>query len=60
MNFDFSDDQHEIKRTARDLLASRSAFSAVRAAAESGTPDPACSIASAASALPRNGTGAHA
>ncbi len=41
MNFDFSDDQHEIKRTARDLLASRSAFAAVRAAAESGEPDPA-------------------
>jgi alkylation response protein AidB-like acyl-CoA dehydrogenase len=41
MNFDFSDDQHEIKRTARDLLASRSSFAAVRAAAESGQPDPA-------------------
>jgi nicotinate-nucleotide pyrophosphorylase len=36
MNFDFSDDQQEIKRTARDLLASRSSFAAVRAAAESG------------------------
>jgi alkylation response protein AidB-like acyl-CoA dehydrogenase len=39
MNFDFSDDQQEIKRTARDLLASRSSFAAVRAAAESGEPD---------------------
>ncbi len=39
MNFDFSDDQHEIKRTAHDLLASRSSFAAVRAAAESGRPD---------------------
>lgn len=34
MNFDFTEDQHEIKRTARDLLASRSALSAVRTAAE--------------------------
>lgn len=41
MNFDFSDDQHEIKRTARDLLASRSSLAAVRAAAESGEPDAA-------------------
>ena len=41
MNFDFSEDQHEIKRTAHDLLASRSSFAAVRAAAESGTPDDA-------------------
>jgi alkylation response protein AidB-like acyl-CoA dehydrogenase len=41
MNFDFSDDQHEIKRIARDLLAARSSFAAVRTAAESGTPDPA-------------------
>lgn len=40
MNFDFSEDQHEIKRTARDLLAKRSSFERVRAAAESGTPDP--------------------
>ena len=29
-----SDDQHEIKRTARDLLARRSTFEKVRAAAE--------------------------
>ncbi len=41
MNFDFSDDQHEIKRTARDLLTSRSSLERVRTAAESGTPDPA-------------------
>ncbi|HEU4656086.1 MAG TPA: acyl-CoA dehydrogenase family protein [Capillimicrobium sp.] len=41
MNFDFTEDQHEIKRTARDLLASRSTFERVREAAESGTPDPA-------------------
>jgi alkylation response protein AidB-like acyl-CoA dehydrogenase len=34
MNFDFTEDQHEIKRTARDLLASRSTFEKVRAAAE--------------------------
>ena len=41
MNFDFNEDQQEIKRTARDLLASRSPFERVRAAAESGTPDDA-------------------
>jgi alkylation response protein AidB-like acyl-CoA dehydrogenase len=44
MNFDFSDDQREIKRTARDLLAGRSSFERVRAAAETPsppTPDPA-------------------
>jgi len=34
MNFDLSDDQHEIKRTARELLASRSTMEKVRAAAE--------------------------
>src|SRR4051812_35425409 len=34
MNFDFSEDQHEIKRTARDLLASRSPMAKVREAAE--------------------------
>jgi alkylation response protein AidB-like acyl-CoA dehydrogenase len=39
MNFDFTDDQQEIKRTARDLLANRSSFERVRAAAESATPD---------------------
>jgi alkylation response protein AidB-like acyl-CoA dehydrogenase len=35
MNFDFTEDQHEIKRTARDLLASRSSLAKVREAAES-------------------------
>lgn len=34
MKFDFSDDQHEIKRTARDLLTTRSTLERVRAAAE--------------------------
>jgi alkylation response protein AidB-like acyl-CoA dehydrogenase len=34
MNFDFSEDQHEIKRTARDMLAQRSALPKVREAAE--------------------------
>jgi alkylation response protein AidB-like acyl-CoA dehydrogenase len=41
MNFDFTDDQHEIKRTARDLLGSRSPFEKVRAAAEAKTYDAA-------------------
>lgn len=39
MNFDFSDDQHDIKRTARDLLAKRSTWERVRAAAEGGRYD---------------------
>jgi alkylation response protein AidB-like acyl-CoA dehydrogenase len=39
MNFDFTDDQHEIKRTARDLLANRSTFEKVRQAAEAKTYD---------------------
>ena len=39
MDFDFSEDQRTIKATARDLLASRSAFERVRAAAESGSYD---------------------
>ncbi|HET6506777.1 MAG TPA: acyl-CoA dehydrogenase family protein [Baekduia sp.] len=34
MNFDFSEDQHEIKRTARDLLGQRSSLAKVREAAE--------------------------
>jgi alkylation response protein AidB-like acyl-CoA dehydrogenase len=34
MNFDFTEDQHEIKRTARDLLGSRSTLEKVRQAAE--------------------------
>jgi alkylation response protein AidB-like acyl-CoA dehydrogenase len=41
MNFDFSEDQHEIKRTARDLLGSRSTLAKVREAAESKAYDPA-------------------
>jgi alkylation response protein AidB-like acyl-CoA dehydrogenase len=40
MNFDFTEDQHEIKRTARDLLAKRSSFERVRAAAESNPTHP--------------------
>ena len=39
MNFDFSEDQHEIKRTARDLLTKRSTLERVRAAAEARTYD---------------------
>ena len=39
MNFDFDDDQREIKRTAHDLLASRSSWERVREAAESGVYD---------------------
>ena|SRR5947209_6502100 len=39
MNFDLSDDQHQIKRTARELLASRSTMEKVRAAAEEGRYD---------------------
>ena len=34
MNFDFTDDQHEIKRTARDLLTKRSTWEKVREAGE--------------------------
>jgi len=34
MNFDFTEDQHEIKRTARDLLAKRSTLEKVREASE--------------------------
>lgn len=39
MNFDFSDDQHEIKRTARELLGKRSTWERVREAAEAGRYD---------------------
>ena len=39
MNFDFDDDQREIKGTARDLLAARSGWEQVRRAAESRTYD---------------------
>jgi alkylation response protein AidB-like acyl-CoA dehydrogenase len=41
MNFEHSDDQREIKRTAKELLAARSPFERVREAAESGTYDEA-------------------
>ena len=39
MNFDFDDDQREIKRTAHDLLVARSSWERVRVAAESGSYD---------------------
>jgi alkylation response protein AidB-like acyl-CoA dehydrogenase len=39
MHFDFTEDQQEIKRTARELLAARSTLEAVRKAAESGAYD---------------------
>jgi alkylation response protein AidB-like acyl-CoA dehydrogenase len=39
MNFDFTEDQHEIKRTARDLLTKRSTLERVRDAAENRTYD---------------------
>jgi alkylation response protein AidB-like acyl-CoA dehydrogenase len=39
MNFDFTEDQHEIKKTARELLASRSSLAKVREAAESKSYD---------------------
>jgi alkylation response protein AidB-like acyl-CoA dehydrogenase len=39
LNFGFDDDQHEIRRTARALLAQRSPFAAVRAVAQSGAYD---------------------
>jgi alkylation response protein AidB-like acyl-CoA dehydrogenase len=41
MDFDLTEDQKEIKRIARDLLAARSPMEAVRAAAEGGGYDPA-------------------
>jgi alkylation response protein AidB-like acyl-CoA dehydrogenase len=41
MNFDFTDDQHDIKRTARDLLAKRSGFDKVREQAEAKAYDKA-------------------
>ena len=41
MRFTLSDDQQEIKRTARDLLGNRSTMAKVRDAAESGTYDDA-------------------
>lgn len=39
MDFDLTEDQSEIKRVARELLASRSPFTKVRAAAQSGEYD---------------------
>jgi alkylation response protein AidB-like acyl-CoA dehydrogenase len=39
MNFDFTDDQREIRSTARELLASRSTWDRVREHAEAGTQD---------------------
>ena len=39
MDFDLTEDQREIKRTARELLAARSPWEAVRAASEAGGPD---------------------
>jgi alkylation response protein AidB-like acyl-CoA dehydrogenase len=41
MNFDFSDDQQAIKRTAKDLLAERIKMEKVRALAEASEYDPA-------------------
>jgi alkylation response protein AidB-like acyl-CoA dehydrogenase len=41
MHFDLTDDQKEIKRVARELLAERSPMARVRSAAESGSYDPA-------------------
>jgi alkylation response protein AidB-like acyl-CoA dehydrogenase len=41
MNFDLNTDQQDIKRTARDLLSSRSPFEKVREAAEAGRYDDA-------------------
>ena len=41
MNFDFSDDQHAIKRTAKDLLADRFKMENVREHAEANTQDEA-------------------
>ncbi|MEA2330627.1 MAG: hypothetical protein QOH58_765 [Thermoleophilaceae bacterium] len=41
MNFDFTDDQQAIKRTAKDLLADRFKMERVRELAESGTYDDA-------------------
>jgi alkylation response protein AidB-like acyl-CoA dehydrogenase len=39
MNFDFTEDQQEIRKTARELLAARSPWERVRAHAEAGTVD---------------------
>src|SRR3954451_22602168 len=39
MNFDFTEDQYVIKRTARELLGKRSSFDRVREASEAGAYD---------------------
>ena len=39
MDFDLTDDQKEIKRVAKELLADRSPFAKVREAAEAGQYD---------------------
>jgi alkylation response protein AidB-like acyl-CoA dehydrogenase len=39
MHFDLNDDQHDIQRTAREMLSTRSSFERVRAAAEAGRYD---------------------
>jgi alkylation response protein AidB-like acyl-CoA dehydrogenase len=41
MDFGLTDDQRDIQRTARDLLAERATFARVREHAEAGTTDPA-------------------
>ena len=47
MNFDFTDDQHEIKRTARDLLAKRSTLGArARAPPRAGATTTSCGASS--------------
>ena len=43
MDFDLTEDQKEIKRVAHELLAARSPWAKVRAAAEAGTYDAALS-----------------
>ena len=50
MNFDFSDDQQAIKRTAKDLLSNRFTLERVRELAEAGptTTTPGRSSASSA------------
>ena len=40
MNFDLTEDQREIKRTAREFLASRYTMEKIRAIALDGEPDP--------------------
>ena len=40
MNFDLTEDQREIKRTARDFLAARYTLEKIRSIALDGQPDP--------------------